>query len=587
MIRSIRVTNWRAYESLELDLERPVTFFVAPNGIGKTSLVEAVRWGLLGTPQDRNRGRAVRAGKDVASVQLIVSLPDSTEVSVRRDMKRSGAATFKASANGEEIDEEKYLALLVSAWAADTGLLDSLIFGPSHTGKGSGFPLQDHLADILGVTQLLEAAETIRTRRSAVEDHIKSLRADLSGTDDAVVAAEEAVRSTEAEIVEAQAARESAAHHLELVEARSAVAAAWDRYRFEARDYQSKLGELVAEMSSTLAVEAVEAVEPAEVLEDAARDATDALDTGVQAITEARLRAASSTSAVGLLSTDDARCPTCLRPLTASERTAAIEAHGHEQTDSHEEVAAREHEAAAARERLAAIEQFRRALAALRVPDEPDEPDPGPQDETAIASARHLLAEMSERLGALNGRLERAQQELEALRQAAEDQLALVAAEREDIVLSITQRALTAVATRYLTDRVEPLTNEIANRWKLVFGAEGLRLSSEGVLTLAHGDVDLALQEFSGGERSTALIVTRLLLAASATRVSTMWFDEPLEHLDPRRRAAVAQTIVRAAQLGAVGQVVVTTYEEEIARRLESTAPAHVQLTYARKQRSD
>src|SRR5690606_4137409 len=100
--------------------------------------------------------------------------------------------------------------------------------------------------------------------------------------------------------------------------------------------------------------------------------------------------------------------------------TAAIEAHGHEQTDSHEEVAAREHEAAAARERLAAIEQFRRALAALRVPDEPDEPDPGPQDETAIASARHQLAEMSERLGALNGRLERAQQELEALRQAAE-----------------------------------------------------------------------------------------------------------------------------------------------------------------------
>lgn len=584
MIRSIRVTNWRAYESLELDLERPVTFFVAPNGIGKTSLVEAVRWGLLGTPQDRNRGRAVRAGKDVASVQLVVSLPDSTEVSVRRDMKRTGAATFHAAANGEEIDEEKYLALLADAWAADTGLLDALIFGPSHTGKGGGFPLQDHLADILGVTQLLAAAETIRTRRSVVADHIKSLRADLSGTDEAIVAAEEAVRSTEAEIVEARAARESAAHHVELVEARSAAAAAWDRYRLEARNYQSRLGELVTAMSSSLAVEEGE---PAAALEDAARDATDALDAGVQATTEARLRAASSASAVDLLSTDDDRCPTCLRPLTALERTAAIEAHGHEQTDSHQEIAAREHEAAAARERLATIEQFRRSLAALRVPDEPDEPDPGPQDETLIASARHELAEMSEMLGALNGRLEAAQQELQELRQAAEDRLALVAAEREDIVLSIAQRALMAVATRYMTDRVEPLTNEIAHRWKLVFGAEGLRLSTEGDLTLAHGGVDLALQEFSGGERSTALVVTRLLLAASATRVSTMWFDEPLEHLDPRRRAALAQTIVRAAQLGAVGQVVVTTYEEEIARRLESTAPAHVQLTYARKQRSD
>lgn len=584
MIRTIRVTNWRAYESLELDLERPVTFFVAPNGIGKSSLVEAVRWGLLGTPQDRNRGRAVRAGKDAASVHLVVLLPDSIELSVRRDMKRTGAATFHATANGEEIDEGKYLALLTDAWAADTGLLDALIFGPSHTGKGSGFPLQDHLADILGVTQLLDAAETVRAHRSAVSDHIKSLRADLLGTDEAIVAAQEAVRSTEAEIVEARIARGGAADHLQLVEARAAAAAAWDRYRVKARDYHSKLRDLVAEMSSTLAVEELE---PAAALEDATRDASDALDAGVQAITEARLRAASSASAVDLLSADADRCPTCLRPLTASERTAAIDAHGHEQSDSTEEIAAREHEAAAVRERLAAIEQFSRSLSALRVPDEPDGPDPGPQDEASIATARQQLTEMSERLGALNGRLELAQQELQALRQAAEDQLALIAAEREDIVLSITQRALTTVATRYMTDRVEPLTNEIASRWKLVFGSEGLRLSTEGVLTLAHGEVDLALQEFSGGERSTALVVTRLLLAASATRVSTMWFDEPLEHLDPRRRAAVAQTMVRAAQLGAVGQVVVTTYEEEIARRLESTAPAHVQLTYARKQDTD
>ena len=84
------------------------------------------------------------------------------------------------------------------------------------------------------------------------------------------------------------------------------------------------------------------------------------------------------------------------------------------------------------------------------------------------------------------------------------------------------------------------------------------------------------------GERSTALLVTRLLLAGSATRAPTVWFDEPLEHLDPRRRAATAQTIVRAAQAGAVGQLLVTTYEEGLARRLAATAPDTVELTYAR-----
>lgn len=580
MIRSIRVKNWRAYESLELDLERPVTFFVAPNGIGKTSLVEAVRWGLLGTPQDRNRGRVVRAGRDVASVHLVVTLPTSIELSVRRELKRSGAATFQATANGEEVDEAGYMALLTDAWAADAGLLDALIFGPSQTSKGSGFPLRDHLADILGVTQLLDVAETIKARRVEISDHIKTLRADLSGTDEAILGAEEAIRSTEADIDEAQTARAQAAENLQFVEARAAVAAAWDRYREEASDYQARLRDLVAEMSVTLAVSDGE---PAAALAGAERDATNALNASVQAITEARLRAAGSASAVELLAEDTGRCPTCLRPLAASERSAALEAHGHEQAGSRDEVEACERETAVARERLEAIARFRQALTALRVPAEPDEPDPGPQDDGAVATARQELDERSERLGALNGRLEMAQRELASLRQAAADQVVLVSAEKEDVVLSIAQKALTAVATRYMTDRVEPLTHEVATRWKLVFGAEGLQLGADGVLTLAHGDVDLALEEFSGGERSTALLVTRLLLAASATRVSTMWFDEPLEHLDPRRRAAVAQTIVRAAQLGAVGQVVVTTYEEEIARRLERTAPDDVQLTYARK----
>ncbi len=584
MIRSIRVTNWRAYESLELDLERPVTFFVAPNGIGKTSLVEAVRWGLLGTPDDRNRGRAVRSGRDVATVHLVVALPSSMELSVRRELKRTGAATFHATADGEEIDEGKYRALLTGAWAADAGLLDALIFGPSHSSKSSGFPLRDHLADILGVTHLLEAAETIKTRRRELADHIKSLRADLSGTDEAIAAALEVVRSTEAEVEDARRARTEAAEHLQVVEARTAAAAAWERYRAEAHDYQARLRDLVDQMSTTLTVEEGE---PIAALAEAERDATEALNASVQSITEARLRAASSASAAELLSEDSCRCPTCLRPLSSSERAAAIEVHGHVQTDSNAELESRERETAVARERLAAIAEFSRALSALRAPTEPGEPDPGPQEEVAVATARQRLAEASERLGALNGRLEIVRQELASLRQAAADQVALVSAEQEDIVLSIAQGSLTAVATRYMTNRVEPLAHEIANRWKLVFGAEGLRLNTDGVLTLAQGDVDLALQEFSGGERSTALLVTRLLLAASATRVSTMWFDEPLEHLDPRRRAAVAQTIVRAAQLGAVDQVVVTTYEEEIARRLERTAPDHVRLMYARKQGPD
>jgi ATPase subunit of ABC transporter with duplicated ATPase domains len=140
---------------------------------------------------------------------------------------------------------------------------------------------------------------------------------------------------------------------------------------------------------------------------------------------------------------------------------------------------------------------------------------------------------------------------------------------------------MTALADRYLTQRINPLATEIAHRWKLLFGSDGLRFGASGQLTFSDGGVDLLLEDLSGAERATAVLVTRLLLAASATRASMIWFDEPLEHLDPARRAAVAQTLVRAAHAGAVDQILVTTYEEGLARRLQATAPDTVSLTYA------
>jgi hypothetical protein len=171
---------------------------------------------------------------------------------------------------------------------------------------------------------------------------------------------------------------------------------------------------------------------------------------------------------------------------------------------------------------------------------------------------------------------------LAGLRRAAADQSALAAAAREDLFAEVTEKTLNAVADRYMAERIEPLAHEIGRRWKLVFGSEGLRFGSDGQLSFSHGDVDLMLGDLSGGERATALLVTRLLLAGSVARASTIWFDEPLEHLDPRRRAAVARTIVLAAQAGAVGQILVTTYEEGLVRRLAASAPDTVELTYAR-----
>ena len=50
--------------------------------------------------------------------------------------------------------------------------------------------------------------------------------------------------------------------------------------------------------------------------------------------------------------------------------------------------------------------------------------------------------------------------------------------------------------------------------------------------------------------------------------------NEPLEHLDPRLRKVVAGTLAKASAGAGLRQVIVTTYEAELARQLMEDVPS-------------
>ena len=577
MIARIRLAHWRSYETLDLTLSRPVTFFVAPNGVGKTSLVEAVRWGLFGTPAARRLGQAVRVGHDSATVQLDLLLGSRT-VQVTRSLKRSGGMHFEATADGDPIDEHAYNSLLRSAWAADPGLLDALIFGAEAKGEATAFPIKDHLADVFGITPMLQAAKAIKTRRAELTAQIRSLRDDLSGTDEAIAAVGAVVARLEqelADIAQERVAAEDAATQLEQA---AALARDWADYRRAARTYDEQVNELVVRMAGT--VQAADA-DLAAAITSSERKASAELESSLAAKAAAEIQAARAASGAEELAGSADRCPTCLRPLSPAERKHALQAHGGTGHAAHTLIEQHDRETTRARARLSAISRFRDALNALRAPVEPDGQDPGEEALAGLTEARRLASGLAERHGQAAARLDAARTEVSRLRQAAHDQSRLIAAARQENVMEVAERTIHQLADRYLTDYIEPIAHEVGRRWKLVFGADGLHFDADGNLTLSHGDASLAMGDLSGGERATALIVTRLLLANSLARASSVWFDEPLEHLDPRRRAAIAQTMVSAVQAGTVGQILVTTYEENLARLLAAAAPDTVALTYA------
>lgn len=95
---------------------------------------------------------------------------------------------------------------------------------------------------------------------------------------------------------------------------------------------------------------------------------------------------------------------------------------------------------------------------------------------------------------------------------------------------------------------------------------------------------ELPFDAFSTAEGMGAAIIIRLLAAQMATEADFCCFDEPLEHLDPEVRRRVANILSRATSgEGPLRQVVVTTYEEQLAHHLHMRDMQRVHLIDVRQ----
>ena len=182
----------------------------------------------------------MRVGHESAAVELLLELPGQGTVRLTRTLKRSGATTFTANVGDAAVSESQYLAILAKEWAAEPAVLDSVIFGPLATGRGTPFPVRDHLAAIFGIEPLLGGAGAVGARRDMLAARIKTLRDDLSGTTEAIEAAARTVAELAANVGAAEARRREASEATAQLETAADQAAAWQRYRVAAREYSER-----------------------------------------------------------------------------------------------------------------------------------------------------------------------------------------------------------------------------------------------------------------------------------------------------------------------------------------------------------
>lgn len=585
MIRRLHLQGWRAFEDLTVNLDGGLTFVVAENGVGKTSLVQAAAWGLYGKLSGIDAQAARRIGTSDTRVEVDLELPDGRTLSIERQVaKRS--ETMRARVDQADLDDEAVARLMTDTFGASREFLSKTTLIPSAEvadDTAGAFHLRAHLCRVFGVDDLEAAADELQRLHSEADAEAKKIRQATRRA--AADLAELRTMSAEAEAVWARAAtaHATAQADLEAAERRLREARESEAARARATAARQAFTELLSASCQYLGQDAAPPIhEPAALaagLETAEAAAADTLDRYRSEAATITGQLAAVHTAAAELHAARAQCPVCRRELSSDDIARADQAH-HQDTAA---LSARQHEIAAmieaVSERLSAIRTVSRQ--AVRLPDIETYPLDSALDVNTAEGAMHGAREEAERIADQAGRARARRADLATQitdeEQAAREAQRAYLAHRHEAVTSVAAEVVRATADTILSERIDPLALQVSHRWKQVLGERGaLRLRADGRLVLVQGIHEIPFAQFSSGEKVVALLAVRLLVLGASTRASFLWLDEPLEHLDPKNRRITASLMAAAGKH--VRQILVTTYEESLARRL--AAGTHAQLRY-------
>ena len=575
MIRRLRLRNWRAYEDLDLRLDSGTTFIVAPNGVGKTSLVYGLAWGVFGQHSSVDAKACIRAGAEVAQVQVDLDLPDGRQLSISRSAKRRGASAATYEMHGASLTESSALAIMEQALGIELPVAGrlSMMLGGGHLAARDSLDLESHLHHAFGVADLLGAAETAQSVAKEAEKARAALRSTTRQRMENRAVLEREIAELEVEIAhlsqrgaELEQVRDVAAAQRSLVERHLALAG-------QLEQYQQQRSRLLATIENLLG---------RPVTPDSKESISSALSTELErferAITEVTEDAATARSvitaaeqAARLLEGDHAVCPTCMRPLPSHQRALAVSVHRTHREDAEAAVRHLEEARGARQAHAQAVSRLLAQLEALQPPIIDVGLDNVPTRAAADAlyqQASAALDEHNQRFGGVHSRLESLRAQIASDDQIRQEERKLRLAYRREAAALAGAKVLREAAEHVIQSRIEPLASEVRGRWKHLFTNNGLTFRPDGSITRLRGDVELGWDTLSGGERTWARIVTHLIVIGTTTSLPFAWFDEPLEHLDPQLRHAVAATLATATRGGSPRQLLVTTYEHGIAQQL-------------------
>lgn len=609
MIRRLVLRDWRNYDDVTVTFSEGTTFVVARNGIGKSSLVEAARYAVFGTTL--TPPAAVRLGRTHAEATVELELPSgriliiTRRLDAKRPTKRLPPPEPTVTLDGAPFNSADLSALIASEYGTEPAFLARVTM-PAPTlelESPDSMGLEDHLGRFYGIHNLRAAAIDISMRTRTLTKRIEGVRNANATSAKQLDTLRAAVALAQERVTLASSEYETARTRLDEEQRRQFAreqVAAWQEQEAQRA---AQFVELAAALTFTTG-------EPATADDDLADNIDRAVEATRKLVAAIDVRVGVLETTVNTLRTNLERltsahegnddCPVCRRALDETTAANAAQATSDDLAAIAAELAELQDRRAAHDSSLTALERLQRHArtipqsapypAGVAPPDAPNQPDDVARDEgDNLAVLEGLQRSSMDALVTTRADLQSAQRAAEAAQNADAAMRELADLYAQLAKLTVAQKATEETLNDILNDAVRPLASAVNERWTKLFPDRGrLETAADGTVTRSVAGHRLPFSSFSAGEGAGLNLLIRLVVAHMATKADFCWFDETLEHMDPDTRRHVASMLARAGSgEGPMRQIVVTTYEETLARQLAVRDPTNVHITDVRQRPSE
>lgn len=576
MIGDVRVFNWKRHRSFEHSFAPGINFVLGANGKGKTSLLQAIRFGLFGAEDGKEAREAIRFDASSASVQ--VELLGDGPVVVGRTVDTRGRMTETLNTASASTAHD----LLQSRFGADPAFLRSLVFlseGDIYAPGAGNVGLEQQLESLLSMRGLSQLSGEIRRARGPLSKEQRSQRTALQFSRDEIahLTQDEVRLRTELEQLRGEEAALEGQYLAAADRARDREQ--WSRLQADLTAWRHEVAEMARAAGLSLSDDEldqslVELDRRRESLEEALRSLTQ--DRGELAGRIAAIRSFLEQLDQGGVQA----CPLCRQSLDGDHRSIAVAEHSGELealAAQEEAIEARLIDARRYLERIREAGESARQVWASRPAGPP--PGPPPPEDAAIQLERSHLAveDIRTRRALMEQQLLETRERLATAEASRRLEEQVTTAFREDALFDVAASGIQEFLAEVRRSVMAPLAEQLSQQWKAYRpDAEwSLALDETGAICLARDGMTRPYSVLSGGEKTVAIVLLRVAMLTALTTSDVIVLDEPLEHLDPRARRLMVSSLHHAVRKGLLRQILISTYEESLVRRLLTHPDVH------------